>query len=442
MDNLIPNLYREYGLYVNRNRALPLDLDGLKPVERRVLLSTFEIARGKLVKSARVDGHVIGHYHPHGSCYTTIIQMVNNGFLDKQGNFGSSVGVEPCEASAMRYTECKLSNWVVEMAFKYIDYVPKIDSELDKEPLFIPTMFPFCLMGSSMGIGFGCRILSPTFELSDLFKRLEFLLGKIKKEPIIKPKTDCVILSKDDELKELLEKGTKSIKVRGKYTVDKKNNRIILNSWPEGNKFKSIISKFSKEFENNDIGIIDLSRKETNIIFEVSKLRNRDEIFKSFLEKFEEAVIGNINYEITVVDVNGKVYRPSVDELLLKSYKEFIDVNKVMLNTEINRINTVINEYKILEKIRPFLGNYLSKNKIKDIEEIIKNISKESEESEEIIKELFNKYRINRLLTINIDINDLSNTIKYYKDKLEKIEEHCLDQYSNFISNFIKRRKS
>jgi DNA gyrase/topoisomerase IV subunit A len=107
LDKLIPKLYKEYGMYINKFRALPLDIDGLKPVERRVLLSAYQIARDKYVKSARVDGHTLGHYHPHSSSYSTMVQLVGQGFLEGQGNWGNSIGIEDSPAAAMRYTECR-----------------------------------------------------------------------------------------------------------------------------------------------------------------------------------------------------------------------------------------------------------------------------------------------------------------------------------------------
>ena len=68
MDKLLPQLYKEYGQYSNF-RNFPLDLDGLKTVERRVLISAYKIARDKHVKSRQVDAYTIGHYHPQGECY-------------------------------------------------------------------------------------------------------------------------------------------------------------------------------------------------------------------------------------------------------------------------------------------------------------------------------------------------------------------------------------
>src|SRR5574340_174933 len=127
-------------MHVNYSRAFPLAIDGLKPVERRVLVSAYDIARDKFVKSAKVDGYCIGNYHPHGSVYGTIVQLVHQGFLNGQGNFGTSIGVDPCPEAAMRYTEVKLTKEINDLAFRLIKYVPWKDGEIvsDKESVFLP----------------------------------------------------------------------------------------------------------------------------------------------------------------------------------------------------------------------------------------------------------------------------------------------------------------
>ena len=182
MDQIVPSMYKTYGEYINSCRSFPLDLDGLKPVERRILLSAYQVARDKLVKSARINGHVMSNYHPHGDSYQTIVNLVNQGFLDGQGNFGTKAGSEPAPAAAMRYTECKLSKLVYNIAFRLIKYVPWEPLELEKEPLYLPTMLPFCLIGNdnTQGIGFGFRTYIPCFKIIDLQKRLLYLLGKRK----------------------------------------------------------------------------------------------------------------------------------------------------------------------------------------------------------------------------------------------------------------------
>jgi DNA gyrase/topoisomerase IV subunit A len=59
-----------YANYVIEDRALPDIRDGLKPVQRRILYSLRELGMdaGKPYrKVAKVVGHALGSYHPHGS---------------------------------------------------------------------------------------------------------------------------------------------------------------------------------------------------------------------------------------------------------------------------------------------------------------------------------------------------------------------------------------
>jgi len=431
VDNLIRYLYKSYGEYVNHSRAFPLLTDGLKPVERRILLSTYEIARDKFVKSARVDGHCIGHYHPHGSSYSTIVQLVNQGFLDGQGNFGSSVGVDDNPPAAMRYTECRLSKKTINMAFKLLDYVPWIESELDKEPEYLPTMFPFCIIGHeyTVGIGFGYRTYIPCYTVEDLYKRLLYLLKKEVTEPIIKPISDCDILATNEELKELLTIGKASIRVRGKIKVDNAHCKAVVKSWPPGRKFESFLSKFTKELENQDIGFTDLSTSETNIVFEVLKQRNRDEIFKNFVEKLKDSLTGSISFETIVVDRNRRVRNISIDEMILNTYHMFEKTNEAMLKSEVERVDSLIKENLILEKIKPVLSSYM---KIKDFkfDEAVKNISDKSKIDEKIVRDLLQKYRISKLLTTNTDIKELEGKKGAIKNNLNNLSKYVLNQYN------------
>jgi len=269
MDQRLPQLYKDYGNYSNW-RSMPLDLDGLKPVERRVLLSAYKIARQKFVKSRQVDAYTIGHYHPHGECYGSIVQLVRQGFLTGQGNFGTNVGVEPVGPAAPRYTECKINQLILDLAFKYIDHVPFVDTELgDTEPLFLPAMFPICLMGTeyTQGIGFGYKTFIPCYNIKDLYQRLLWLLGIRKRKPIIAPITDCEILSPQPILDGLLTTGSAKIEVKGVIDINIRNNTVTLKSWPPGKRFESMLNKFAAELDSGMVGFTDLSASETKIVF-------------------------------------------------------------------------------------------------------------------------------------------------------------------------------
>ena len=436
MDHILPKLYREYGEYSNW-RNFPYSKDGLKPVERRILFSTLQIARSKLTKSARVDGHVIGNYHPHGSVYGSIVQLVRQGFLEGQGNFGCNVGVESIGPAASRYTEVKLLPYVINLLFKNLEFVPWIlnYSKDQKEPLYLPTMFPVCLIGNvyNQGIGFGYRTYIPCYKIDDLYKRLQWLIGERKNKPNIQPITDCTITASKKDLEQLLTTGKAKISVDGVIEEMPRNNTVILRSWPPGKKFESILKKFQKELDTGAIGFSDLSVDKTEIVFKVLRERNRDAIYNNFVEKLKGVIQGSISFETTVINQNEKVEIKSLDEMLVETFKIYIKSEKDFLTDKINKIIQKTDELKILQIIRPLLSECLRKQY--DIDSTIDEISTKSTINKKIIQNLFEKYRIKKLLTIDFDTKYLNDESSQVKLKLNNLKDHVLEDYQELISN-------
>ena len=111
--------YLNYSMYVILDRALPSLLDGLKPVQRRIIYAMSELGlkhSSKYKKSARTVGDVLGKFHPHGdtACYEAMVIMAqsfayNLPLIDGQGNWGTQD--DPKSFAAMRYTESKLTKY-------------------------------------------------------------------------------------------------------------------------------------------------------------------------------------------------------------------------------------------------------------------------------------------------------------------------------------------
>ncbi|HEY0784347.1 MAG TPA: DNA gyrase subunit A, partial [Acidobacteriaceae bacterium] len=130
--------YLDYSMSVIIGRALPDIRDGFKPVHRRVLYGMHDMGlqpNKKYTKCAKVVGHVMGNYHPHGdaSIYDTMVRLaqpfsLRYPMVDGQGNFGSIDGDPP---AAMRYTESRLAKIAGEMLadidMETVDFVPNYD---------------------------------------------------------------------------------------------------------------------------------------------------------------------------------------------------------------------------------------------------------------------------------------------------------------------------
>ena len=162
IKNLFDKNFLEYASYVIRDRAIPDLEDGLKPVQRRILHTLFDMDDGKLHKLSNVIGRCM-QYHPHGeaSIGPALIVLANKGFfIDRQGNFGNIYTGDG--ASAPRYLECR----VTPLA-KDIFYHPKLTLYADsydgrnKEPVIFPAKIPAVLILSAEGIavGMSTRIL-------------------------------------------------------------------------------------------------------------------------------------------------------------------------------------------------------------------------------------------------------------------------------------------
>ena len=163
VKNLFDSNFIQYASYVIRDRAIPEIIDGLKPVQRRILHTLLEKDDGRLTKVAKVCGDV-ATYHPHGdaSIYTALVNLANKEiFIDKQGNYGNMyTGDGP---AAPRYIECRLRPVTRDILYnpKITQYVPNYDGRA-KEPVCFRAKLPLVLIMGAEGIavGMSTQILS------------------------------------------------------------------------------------------------------------------------------------------------------------------------------------------------------------------------------------------------------------------------------------------
>ena len=166
VQNLFNTNFLEYASYVIKDRAIPDVEDGLKPVQRRILHSLFEMDDGKFHKVANVVGHCM-KYHPHGdaSIYAALVVLANKDlFIEKQGNFGNIYTGDP--ASAARYIECRLLPLAKKVL--YFPEITEFDDSYDgrnREPLAFPAKIPVVLIQGAEGIavGMSTKILPHNF---------------------------------------------------------------------------------------------------------------------------------------------------------------------------------------------------------------------------------------------------------------------------------------
>lgn len=171
VQSMFENWFLDYASYTILDRALPDVLDGLKPVQRRILHSMDELEDGRYNKVANIVGNTM-KYHPHGDAAIgdAIVQLGQKELtIDTQGNWGNIYTGDP--AAAPRYIEARLSKFAIEVVFnhKITQWMLSYDGR-NKEPVQLPIRFPLLLAQGVKGIavGMATNILPHNFnELID-----------------------------------------------------------------------------------------------------------------------------------------------------------------------------------------------------------------------------------------------------------------------------------
>ena len=171
LSGMFKDWFLDYSSYVILQRAVPHIVDGLKPVQRRVLHAMFRMDDGSYTKVANIVGQAM-QYHPHGdaSILGSLVQLGQKGLLiDCQGNWGNILTGD--SNAAPRYIEARLSKFAKEVVFdpKITNWMTSYDGR-NQEPTELPVRFPLLLAQGTEGIavGMASKILPHNFnELID-----------------------------------------------------------------------------------------------------------------------------------------------------------------------------------------------------------------------------------------------------------------------------------
>ena len=171
LSGMYQNWFLDYASYVILERAVPHIMDGLKPVQRRILHSMRRMEDGRYNKVANIVGHTM-QFHPHGdaSIGDALVQLGQKDLLiDCQGNWGNILTGD--SAAAPRYIEARLSRFALDVVFnpKTTEWKLSYDGR-NREPVTLPVKFPLLLAQGVEGIavGLSSKILPHNFnELCD-----------------------------------------------------------------------------------------------------------------------------------------------------------------------------------------------------------------------------------------------------------------------------------
>ncbi len=427
MKLIIPNLYAEYGRYINRFRAIPYYVDVLKPVERRLILTLYEECKTKDVKAAKVIGAVIANYHPHGdlSSYQVLVNLVYKGFALGQGNWGNFYGLKDSPAAAYRYTEVRINPDLTKLFEETLKFVKWEVLELESEPLHLPSPIPIGLIGFDVitGISFYTTKI-PQYTIKDLVDRLKSLLLNTNK-PVITPNiTNCDLVEKNlTDFEDILTKGAGSITITPQITINKKNIEIIGKCPIYG------FNKLIKNAEKLEIIIDDLSKVSYGTKISISPSKRRV-IDQTFVNEIIQNVSYTINFIVNVVDDNGAVKQTPIDDILILNYQKWLESNNKLLSSQLNGYRQKQFETQVIGIIRDILEKYPTSKTIDEIISLYNKHYNRQDITVDEIRKICSKYSIKSLIEYKLDYTIYDKQIQLIQNCIDNIDKYCLDKLS------------
>mgnify|MGYP001412521742 CR=1 FL=1 len=456
--------YYNYGVYVNEERAIPSEIDGLKPVARRALWSLYKKgghSNAKLQKTAVYVGDCMGSYHPHGDksiadTFTSLVRTPHQ-LVYGEGNWGS---LSDKSVAAMRYTLLKLTKFSESMFFDkfylpVMQEVPNYDGS-KQEPLTFVSLLPNVLLNGTLGIGVGVRAQLPSFTLKSVIQAVILSL-KDKKVSFNTCKGldfrylyGGIAVKDKQEFASLIKSGKGKFNVVSTYVKAKEKDTWHIESFAPFSALEKAIEKviLMKEISNvNDISDI----KDAYGRIEIKFKKGIAETYqKTLMDKIVSGPFGSTeNYDIKVTTrfiddkglANSKLQSSNIINILSNWIAYRIQLEKTACSYWIKKRNAEIDHLNLMRlavKNRAFIIKALDKPF--DDEQLAAYLAKHLKitvEQANIILDL--KIRALKSLEdkkLVKKIKELKDEIKSYKQRIAKPRVFIANQLKDFYKEF------
>jgi len=433
LHQLFNENFLEYSSYVIKERAIPDIGDGLKPVQRRIMQTLFNMDDGRFCKVANVVGETM-KLHPHGdqSIFGALVNLANRGFLiERQGNYGNIFTGDG--ASAARYIECRLSPLAREALFNkdLTEFVDSYDGRM-QEPVCLPAKLPLLLLQGVDGIavGMATKIMPHNFcELLEAQKKI------LKEEPYeIYPD---FLQGGDLDISGYAD-GNGRLKCRAKI-VEENEKTILIKEIPYTTTTQSLMDSIEKAAKTGKIkiqSINDYTAEEVELEIKLARGIYAHETIKA-LYAFTDCEV-SISPNLTLIR-NNRPENISVSEVLESNTQKLIRDLETELTIERDRLRERLHAH-LLEQI------FIEERLYKKIEECstYKLVFSTIEDAllpyrDKLVRDI-TKEDIERLLEIRIrrisryDINKKQKDIKDVQKKIRKVEKELKDMVGYTIS--------
>ncbi len=442
LSGMFKDWFLDYSSYVILYRAVPHIVDGMKPVQRRVLHAMWRIDDGRYTKVANIVGQAM-QYHPHGdqSILGALVQLGQKNYLiDCQGNWGNILTGD--SNAAPRYIEARLTKFAKEVVFnpKTTNWMTSYDGR-NQEPIELPIKFPLLLAQGAEGIavGLASKILPHNFnEIIDA--AVAHLQGKPFELYPDFPTGGYADCSK-------YMKGQRGgvVKVRAKIEkVDK--NTLSINEIPFGKTTHIIIESILKAKEKGKIKIKkidDLTTSTAKIVIHLPNDVSPDKTIDA-LYAFTDCEVSISPNACVIVDHKPQFL--SVEDIL----KYSTDHTKSLLGQELQiRLDELENDwhYSSLEKI--FFENKVYKileGDAKTWEAQLQEVFDEMMKYQGLLKRPITSEDIDKLVEKPVrkiskfDTKAVEEKLRGIEDEMDEVQNH-LDHLTEYTINYFKGLK-
>lgn len=426
LHRLFDENFLDYTSYVIKERAIPDITDGLKPVQRRIMQTLFNMDDGRFNKVANVVGETM-KLHPHGdqSIFGALVNLANKGYLiDRQGNFGNIfTGDGP---SAARYIECRLSPLARETLFNkdLTEYIASYDGRM-LEPVVLPAKLPLLLLQGADGIAVGMATKIMPHNFVELLEAQQ----KILKGESFEIYPDFPQGGRMDAA--AYHDGNGKVKCRARI-VEKNEKTILIKEIPYTTTTQSIMDSIEKAAKTGKIKIFsinDYTAEEVEIEIKLARGIYAQDTIRA-LYAFTDCEV-SISPNLTVIRDNQPINIPVSDVLRYNTGKLVADLEKELL-IEQDRLREKLHAH-LLEQI--FIEERLYKKieECKSYKLVTDTVADSLKPFRDRLVRDVTKEDIERLLEIRIrrisryDIDKKRKDIKEIEKKSRQVEKDLKD---------------
>ena len=442
LSGMFKDWFLDYSSYTILYRAVPHIVDGMKPVQRRVLHAMWRMDDGRYTKVANIVGQAM-QFHPHGdqSILGALVQLGQKNYLiDCQGNWGNILTGD--SNAAPRYIEARLTKFAKEVVFnpKTTNWMTSYDGR-NQEPVELPIKFPLLLAQGAEGIavGLASKILPHNFnEIIDA--SVAHLQGK---DFELYP--DFPTGGSADCSKYMQGQRGGVVKVRAKIEkIDK--NTLSINEIPFGKTTHSIIESILKAKEKGKIKIKkidDLTTDKANILIHLPNDVSPDKTIDA-LYAFTDCEVSISPNACVIVDHKPQFL--SVHDILRYSTDHARDLLKQELQIRLDELENDWH-YSSLEKI--FFENRVykilegdAKSWEAQLQEVFDQMLKyQSLFHRPIVMEDINKLVEKPVRKISkFDVKAVEEKLRSLEAEMEEVQNH-LEHITEYAINYFKNLK-